>query len=156
MCREDLADARDDHVLRDVPLVGRLQVEHDVKVVAALGAGQVGDSRDAFLPPDFVDHLLRDRRRALERGALRRVDVGGELAHVLARDERAADHAVQRDGRGRARPPVMPRMVIGWASAHSSDARSTPVDPVEEAAVLGLAGRARRRPASGTARSASA
>ena len=102
---QDLADAGHDLFLRDVALVARLQVEQDVEVVHAVGAGEIGDARHAFLTADLLDHLLGDLPRALERGPLRRVDVRGELAHVLRRNERAADHPVQRNRQRRGRRP---------------------------------------------------
>ena len=64
----------------------RQQIEEHVEVRVAVGAGQVGDVAPRL--PDrsiSLTMLLRDLGRALERGALRRVDVHRELAHVLVR-----------------------------------------------------------------------
>ena len=51
--------------------------------------------------PSMPLHLLQQLERhlagALERRALRRVDVDRPLAHVLVRHELAADHPVQRE-----------------------------------------------------------
>ena len=63
-----------------------------------VGPGQVGDVRHALLLADLADDVLRDLGRPLERGALRRVGVNREFGHVLAGNERAPDHPVQRIG----------------------------------------------------------
>ena len=97
MLRQDLAHARDHLLLRDLPLVDRA-ADRRTRGNACSGRrpARYGDVRHAFLLADLLDDALRDLGRPLERGALRRVDVHRELAHVLVGHERAADHPVQR------------------------------------------------------------
>ena len=63
-----------------------------------VGACQVSDVRHSLLLADLADETVHNLGGSLERGALRRVRVDREFAHVLPGNERAPDHPVQRIG----------------------------------------------------------
>ena len=108
----------------------------------------LGDALDAL---QLLQHAERELLGALERRAFGRVHVDGPLAHVLVRHEVAADHPVQRERHQERRPPRCAMMTPGVIERPVHLPRVPAVEPVEEAALLGLVIGDARRTASGSA-----
>jgi hypothetical protein len=91
--QQNLANPRDDVGLRHPPLVERLQVHEDVKMIDPLRARQVLNRLDAVEPRQIFRHAARCRRRPVERCALWRIEMHRDLSHVLFGNERSAQRS---------------------------------------------------------------